>query len=91
MDTLGGGIEDAVFCAVDVETSGLYMGSRLVEVGAVRFSARGMVDEFHTLVDPMEPIPGHHERYMEYFAVYKSIYENVKGDFQALARLRGQL
>ena len=46
MDTRGGGIEDVVFCAVDVETSGLYMGSRLVEVGAVRFSARGMVDEF---------------------------------------------
>lgn len=59
--------------------------------------ATGVFDDFEVArqwaetVDPMEPIPGHHERYMEYFAVYKSIYENVKGDFQALARLRGQL
>jgi DNA polymerase-3 subunit epsilon len=50
------GVESTIFCAVDVETSGLYMGSRLVELGAVRFSARGVVDEFHTLVDPLEPI-----------------------------------
>jgi DNA polymerase III epsilon subunit family exonuclease len=50
------GIEDAVFCAVDVETSGLYMGSRLVELGAVRFTSRGILDEYHTLVDPMEPM-----------------------------------
>ncbi|RJP28615.1 MAG: WYL domain-containing protein [Actinobacteria bacterium] len=48
--------ENIVFCAVDVETTGLYMGSRLVELGAVRFSPRGVIDEFHTLVDPMEPI-----------------------------------
>ncbi len=42
-------------------------------------------------IDLMEPIPGHHEQYMEYFAIYKSIYEHVKSDFQTLARLRGQL
>jgi len=42
-------------------------------------------------VDQMDPIPGHHEQYMEYFALYKSIYEHVKSDFQTLARLRGQL
>jgi DNA polymerase-3 subunit epsilon len=51
-----GGIGNAVFCAVDVETSGLYMGSRLVELGAVRFSLAGIIDEYHTLADPMEPI-----------------------------------
>ncbi len=56
MDKELGGIEDIVFCAVDVETSGLYMGSRLVELGAVRFTPQGTVDEFHTLVDPREPI-----------------------------------
>ncbi len=56
MDESGGGNAGYVFCAVDVETSGLYMGSRLVEMGAVRFTSRGVVDEFHTLVDPMEPI-----------------------------------
>lgn len=56
MDLNNGGIGDTVFCAVDVETSGLYMGSRLVELGAVRFSMAGTIDEYHTLVDPMEPI-----------------------------------
>lgn len=56
MDEYAGGIAGSIFCAVDVETSGLYMGSRLVELGAVRFTSRGVVDEFHTLVDPMEPI-----------------------------------
>jgi DNA polymerase-3 subunit epsilon len=56
MGISSGEIEDVVFCAVDVETSGLYMGSRLVELGAVRFSGQGVMDEYHTLVDPMEPI-----------------------------------
>lgn len=49
-------IGSAVFCAVDVETSGLYMGSRLVELGAVRFTPQRVLDEYHTLVDPAEPI-----------------------------------
>jgi DNA polymerase III subunit epsilon len=57
MDGKTAGIGSTVFCAVDVETSGLYMGSRLIEIGAVRFSPRrGAMDEFHTLVDPMEAI-----------------------------------
>jgi xylulokinase len=36
----------------------------------------------------MEPNPVNHARYMDYFAVYKQIYEHVKGDFVALAHLR---
>lgn len=49
-------IGEMEFCAVDVETSGLFMSSRLVEVGAVRFDSEGIRSEFHTLVDPREPI-----------------------------------
>lgn len=53
------GGRETVLCAVDVETSGLYAGSRLVEIGAARFTAQGVLDEFHALVDPEEPIqPG---------------------------------
>jgi xylulokinase len=37
---------------------------------------------------PVEPIPENHERYMEYFALYKQIYEHVKDDFKTLAQLR---
>jgi xylulokinase len=36
----------------------------------------------------MEPNQGNHDRYMEYFHLYKQIYEHVKGDFRALAELR---
>jgi xylulokinase len=39
-------------------------------------------------IDPMEPSLDDHERYMEYFELYKRIYEHVKGDFEELARLR---
>ena len=39
-------------------------------------------------IDPMEPNIENHERYMEYFALFKSIYEHVKEDFKELARLR---
>ncbi len=39
----------------------------------------------------VEPIQENHERYMEYFAVYKQIYEHVKEDFKALAELRDRV
>jgi xylulokinase len=37
----------------------------------------------------MDPSPENHARYMEYFMLYKKIYEHVKDDFKELARLRG--
>ncbi len=55
------------------------------------FKDYGVAKEWAETVDRMEPIPGHHEQYMEYFALYKSLYEHVKPDFQTLAKLRGQL
>jgi len=39
-------------------------------------------------VEPMEPNTKNHERYMEYFTLYKQIYNHVKDDFRTLARLR---
>jgi len=39
-------------------------------------------------IEHTEPIRENHERYMEYFALYKRLYEHVKGDFRELARLR---
>ncbi len=41
-------------------------------------------------VDPMEPDPGNHGLYMEYFNLYKRLYEHVKDDFKTLAALRGR-
>jgi ribulokinase len=39
-------------------------------------------------VEPMEPSQENHALYMEYFDLYKKIYEHVKDDFKELARLR---
>jgi ribulokinase len=44
--------------------------------------------EWVEYVDPVEPNPANHRRYQEYFSLYKQLYEHVKGDYQALARLR---
>lgn len=39
-------------------------------------------------VEPMEPEKASHERYMDYFGLYKKLYEHVKEDYRELARLR---
>jgi len=44
--------------------------------------------EWAEYIDRLEPSQENHERYMEYFGLYKEIYEHVKGDFRTLARLR---
>ncbi|MCD6596580.1 MAG: FGGY-family carbohydrate kinase [Bacteroidales bacterium] len=41
-------------------------------------------------VEPLEPDVDTHNLYMEYFALYKSIYENLKGDFKTLTKLRNK-
>ncbi len=46
--------------------------------------------EWAEYVEPMEPTQQDHERYMSYFALYKQLYEHVKGDFRTLAQLRGK-
>ena len=58
-NTLEKPIGNNVFCAVDVETSGLHMSSRVVEVGAVKFNLAGDCYEYQSLVNPCERIaPG---------------------------------
>lgn len=47
---------DAAYCAVDVETSGLRMSSRVVEIGAVGFTLDGGCREFQALINPCERI-----------------------------------
>jgi len=51
----------------------------------------GVAKAWAEYVEPMEPVAANHERYMEYFALYKRVYEHVKEDFVDLARLRGQI
>jgi ribulokinase len=47
-----------------------------------------VVKDWVEYVEPMEPNPANHSRYMEYFSLYKQLYEHVKDDFIDLARLR---
>ncbi|MBE3041553.1 carbohydrate kinase, partial [Candidatus Bathyarchaeota archaeon] len=44
--------------------------------------------EWAEYIDPVEPDQERHEQYMAYFDLYKQLYEHVKEDFRALARLR---
>lgn len=63
----------------DAVLAGLATGV-LADVSVVRDWAR--------TVDPMEPDPAAHARYMEQFALFKRIYVDLKDEFVALARLR---
>jgi xylulokinase len=44
--------------------------------------------EWAEYIDPMEPIASNHDIYMQYFSVFKNIYNNVKPNFRELADLR---
>lgn len=50
-------VGEALFCALDFETTGLSSLSRMVEVGAVRFRLGEEGEELQTLVDPCCSIP----------------------------------
>jgi len=39
-------------------------------------------------IDPMEPNKQNHELYMDYFQLYKNLYNNVKENYKSLANLR---
>jgi xylulokinase len=47
-----------------------------------------VAQEWAETIEPMEPNPENHERYMEYFALYRRLYEHLADDFQALACIR---
>ena len=50
--------DGAVFCAFDTETTGLNAQTdRVIEIGAVRFSSRGVLDRFDRLINPEIPLP----------------------------------
>lgn len=48
---------DSDFVIVDVETTGLRADSAITEIGALLVVGGGIVDEFHSMVNPGRPIP----------------------------------
>ncbi len=56
LDSLGTPLEDIEWIVIDLETTGIGARASITEIGAVRTRDERTVDEFHTLVDPEEPI-----------------------------------
>ncbi len=53
-----GGALAASYVAIDLETTGLdFETDAIIEIGAVRFDAEGVLDTFQALVNPGQPIP----------------------------------
>ncbi|MFO7533763.1 MAG: FGGY family carbohydrate kinase [Candidatus Limnocylindrales bacterium] len=58
--------------------------------------ATGIFDDFSvarrwaTTIDPMEPDSEAHADYMQRFALFKQVYQDLKGDFVELARIRSR-
>jgi sugar (pentulose or hexulose) kinase len=46
--------------------------------------------EWAEYVESMEPVPENHQQYMEYYSIYKKIYQHLKSDFRELAILRNR-
>jgi xylulokinase len=44
--------------------------------------------ELAEYVNRMEPDSGRHELYMEYFSLYKKVYNDLKDDYRELSRIR---
>ena len=79
---------DVPIVLVKRRTGAPYGDAILAGVATGTFGDFSVAREWFEPVDPMEPDPENHGLYMEYFALYKKIYEHVKGDFRDLAVLR---
>lgn len=67
-----------------------YGDAILAGVGVGVFSDYNIAKHRAEYVEPMEPIRGNHDIYMELFKIYKDLYSHVAGDFKALAAFRGR-
>jgi xylulokinase len=52
------------------------------------FSDFSIAKEWTEYIDPMEPDKQNHRLYMDYFKLYKDLYNNIKINFKTLADLR---
>lgn len=57
LDQLGTPLDEATWIVVDLETTGIGTRSAITEIGAVKVHGRRITDQFHTLVNPDQPIP----------------------------------
>ncbi len=69
-------------------TGAPYGDALLAGVATGVFKSFAISKEFTEYIDLIEPDKNTHELYMEYFKLYKKIYEHLKEDFIELAKLR---
>jgi sugar (pentulose or hexulose) kinase len=69
-------------------TGAPYGDAILAGVATGVFSDFSVAKRWATTIDPMEPDPQAHARYMERFALFKQVYRDLRQDFVELARLR---
>lgn len=62
----------------------------LVGVASGVFKDFSMCKDWAEYVDLMEPDKKNHETYLEYFNLYKKLYNDVKDDYRELANLRNK-
>lgn len=73
---------------VERRTGAPYGDAILAGVATGVFKDFSVAKAWTRYVEPMEPDASHHEIYMEYFDLYKQLYDHVKGDYRTLAALR---
>ena len=71
-------------------TGAPYGDAILAGVATGIFKDFSVAKDWVEYVEPMEPDSSTHSLYMEYFALYKSIYEHIKVDYKTLAKLRNK-
>ncbi len=69
-------------------TGAPYGDAILAGVATGIFKDFSVAKEWSDYIDPMEPNKENHKLYMDYFKLYKGLYENVKDDYKKLASLR---
>ena len=69
-------------------TGAPYGDAILAGVATGIFKDFSVAKQWTEYVDPMEPDHSNHKIYMDYFNLYKSLYDHVKTDYMTLAKIR---
>jgi xylulokinase len=73
---------------VERRTGAPYGNAILAGVATGAFPDFQVARQWTRHVEPLEPDPSLHDRYMEYYRLYRQLYEHLQPDFRDLARLR---
>ena len=73
---------------VERRTGAPYGDAILAGVAVGAFPDFRVAREWTRYIEPREPDPAQHQRYQEYYRLYRRLYDHLREDFQELARLR---